>query len=188
MLAVDALAYAGQLVVNGQDLALDVQASSEGSCTGSLDLAGGTVELLAAGGSNWYRPDEAFWRANAGPDAEQVIDAVGDKWVVDTDDDFSQFCDLDGFLAGIFEDDGKESTYENEGTEELDGQQVVKVTNTDEDGSATGYVLVEGEHYLIKIERTEGDEPGELNFSAFNEEVAAEAPADDEQIDLSQQG
>jgi len=187
MLALEALAYAGELVSNGSPLVLDVQTDAEGSCTGTLDLNGGRVELLAADGGAWYRPDEAFWRANAGPDADQVITAVGDKWVVDTDGDFSQFCDLNGFLTNIFQEDGA-STYETEGTDEVDGQEVVKVTSTDEDGSATGYVLVEGEHYLVKIERTDGDSPGELTFTAFNEDVTAEAPAADEQIDLSTQG
>lgn len=188
MLELESLRYAGELVSNGAPLGLDVQASTDGSCAGSLDLNGGVVELLAADGKAWYRPDEAFWRANAGQDADQVIAAVGDKWVVDTRGDFSQFCDLSGFLGSIFEDDGSESTYEVVGTEELDGQEVVEVTNTDADGAATGYVLVEGEHYLVKVERTEGDNPGELNFSAFNEDVTVEAPAEDEQIDLSQQG
>jgi hypothetical protein len=187
MLAVESLAYAGQLVSNGEPLALDVRASADGSCTGSLDLSGGKVELLAADGGAWYRPDEAFWRANAGADADKVINAVGDKWVVDSADDFTQFCDLNGFLTSIFSDDGSKSTYEVLGTEEVDGAEVVKVTNTDDDGSATGYILVEGKHYLVKVERTEGDSPGELNFSAFNEDVTAEAPAEDEQIDLSQQ-
>ncbi len=188
MLELQSVAYDGELVSNGAPLGLDVQASADGSCTGTLDLNGGIVELLAADGGAWYRPDEAFWRANAGQDADQIINAVGDKWVVDTQGDFSQFCDLNGFLTSIFEDDGSESTYEVVGTEELDGEEIVKVTNTDADGSATGYVLVEGEHYLVKIERTEGDNPGELNFSAFDEDVTAEAPAEDEQIDLSQQG
>lgn len=187
MLELEALRYSGELVSSGSPLGLDVQASSDGSCTGSLNLNGGVVELLAAEGGAWYRPDEAFWRANAGPEADKVIDAVGDKWVVDTAGDFSQFCDLNAFLTSIFEDDGSESTYEVEGTEELDGQEVVKVVNTDIDGSATGYILVEGEHYLVKIERVEGENPGELNFSDFNADVTAEAPGADEQIDLSNQ-
>ena len=188
MLELESLTYSGKLVSSGTPLSLDVQASSDGSCTGSLDLNGGVVELLAAEGGAWYRPDEAFWRANAGEGAEQVIQAVGDKWVVDTKGDFSQFCDLNAFLTSIFENDGSESTYEVVGTEELDGEEVVKVTNTDLDGTATGYILVEGEHYLVKIERTEGDNPGELLFSELNEEVTVEAPAEDEQIDLSTQG
>ena len=187
MLELESLTYSGELVSSGSPLGLDVQSSTDGSCTGTLDLNGGIVELLAAEGGAWYRPDEAFWRANAGQEADKVINAVGDKWVVDSAGDFSQFCDLSAFLTSIFQDDGSESTYEVEGTEELDGQEVVKVVNTDLDGSATGYILVEGEHYLVKIERLEGENPGELNFSGFNEEVTAEAPAEADQIDLSQQ-
>ena len=59
------MAYAGELTSNGSPIGLDVQASTAGDCTGTVELGGGTVELLAEDGGNWYRPDEAFWRANA---------------------------------------------------------------------------------------------------------------------------
>ena len=75
--------------------------------------------------------------------------------------------------------------YKATGTDEVDGQEVVKVEQTDDEGTSAGYVLVEGDHYLLKLERTEGDEPGHLEFSDFDEEFDVEAPADDEVIDLS---
>lgn len=187
MLELESMRYEGSLTNNGSPFSLDVQASTEGACTGTLELNGGTVEVLASDGGNWYRPDEDFWRANAPDQAEEVIAAVGDKWVIDSGGDFVQFCDLEAFLTNIFEEDGK-STYETTGTEEIDGQEVVKVDSTDEDGTATGYVLVEGEHYLVKIEREAGDNPGELTFGDFDEEVTAQAPAEADQIDLSTLG
>lgn len=185
MLTLESMTYEGNLTSDGQPLALHVQASADdGPCTGSMEFNGGKVELLAADGGNWYRPDEAFWRANAPDQADQIIATVGDKWVVDTSGEFGQFCDLTAFLEGLFQDEG-DATYENTGTDEIDGQEVVKVVSRDQDGAATGFVLVEGEHYVLRIERTEGTSPGELVFSAFNEEVIAEAPAEDEQVDLS---
>ena len=62
---------------------------------------------------------------------------------------------------------------------------MVKVEQSDDDGTSVGYVLIEGDHYLLKLERTEGDEPGHLEFSDFDEEFDVTAPADDEVIDLS---
>ena len=62
---------------------------------------------------------------------------------------------------------------------------MVKVEQKDDKGTSVGYVLVDGDHYLVKIERTEGDEPGHLDFSDFNEEFDVTAPADDEVVDLS---
>ena len=177
MKGLDEVKYTGDITTNGSRITLDVQASSAGD---------GTAELLAKDGENWFRPDEAFWRANAGDQADAVIAAVGDKWVVDNDKSFAQFCDLDAFFDNIFKEDGSSSEYKTVGTDEIDGQDVVKVEQTDDDGSATGYVLIDGKHYLLKLERTEGEEPGKLEFSDFNEEFEVEAPADDEVIDLSQ--
>ena len=54
---------------------------------------------------------------------------------------------------------------------------MVKVENTDDKGTSTGYVLVDGPHYLLKIERTEGDDPGKVEFSEFDEEFDVEAPS-----------
>lgn len=194
MKELDAVKYAGEITSDGSTVSLDVQADSDGNCTGSIGLGDGTAELLATDGTNWFRPDEAFWRAQAPDQADAIIAAVGDKWVVDTDESFAQFCDLDAFFENIFSsddsDDGsdtsQDSEYEVTGTEELDGQEVVTVEQTDEEGTTTGYVLIEGEHYLLKIERTVGDEPGTVDFSEFNEEFEVEAPAEDEQVDLSQ--
>ena len=73
-----------------------------------------------------------------------------------------------------------------DGIEELaNGKSVVKVEQSDDTGTATGYVLVDGKHYLVKLERTEGDQPGKLEFSDFNKEFEVDAPSEDEVIDLS---
>jgi hypothetical protein len=181
----DAVKYSGEIESNGSAVSLDMQASSSGDCTGSIGIGDGTAELLAKDGTSWFKPDETFWRANGGDQADVIIAAVGDKWVLDTDESFSQFCDLDAFFDNIFKEKEGSSDYKTTGTDEVDGEKVVKVEQTDDDGAATGYVLVEGEHYLVKLERTEGDDPGTLEFSAFNEDFDVEAPADDEVVDLS---
>jgi hypothetical protein len=186
MLALDSMTYAGDLDSGGTQLSLDVSASAEGACSGTLELAGGVVEVLATSDGAWFRADEAFWRANAPDTADQIIAAVGDKWVVDSNDEFSQFCDLDEFRNSLFEEeDGSETTYTNKGADEIDGDAVVEVESKDDEGTSTGYVLVEGEHYLVKIERTTGANTGTVTFSGFNEDVAAETPADDEAVDLN---
>ncbi len=186
MKELDSVTYAGDINSTGQAISLDIQASSEGDCTGSIGLGDGTAELLSKDGDNWFRPDEAFWRQQAPEDADAIIAAVGDKWVVDTNAEFSQFCDLDAFFDNVFADDEDGSEYKTVGTDELNGEDVVKVENTDDRGTSTGYVLVDDPHYLLKIERTEGDDPGKIEFSEFDEEFEVEAPAEDEVVDLSQ--
>jgi hypothetical protein len=185
MKKLDAVKFSGEIVSDGATITLDVQASSAGDCTGSIGLGGGSAEIRAKDGSNWFKPDEAFWRANAGDTADAIIQAVGDKWVLDTDSNFSQFCDLDAFFDNLFKDAEGASEYTVTGTDEVDGDDVVKVEQKDAKGTSVGYVLVDGDHYLVKLERTEGDEPGHLDFSDFDEDFDVEAPADDDVIDLS---
>jgi hypothetical protein len=181
----DSVKYSGEINSGGSSISLDIQASGDGQCTGSIGIGDGTAEVLAKDGENWFRPDEAFWRQQAPEDADAIMAAVGDKWVIDSDANFSQFCDLDAFFDNIFKDEADGGEYKTAGTDELDGQKVVKVEQTDEDGSSVGYVLVEGDHYLLKIERTEGDQPGKLEFSEFDEDFEVEAPAEDEVVDPS---
>src|SRR4051794_1300974 len=157
MKSLDQVKFTGEITSNGQTITLDVQAASTGDCTGSIGIGDGKAEIVAKDGTNWFKPDEAFWRANAGDSADAIIQAVGDKWVLDTDSNFSQFCDLEAFFDNLFKDDESSGPYKTTGTDEIDGQDVVKVVQTDDQGTATGYVLIDGKHYLVKIERTEGD-------------------------------
>ena len=185
MKALEEVKFSGEITSGGDTISLDIQASAAGDCTGSIGLGGGTAEILAKDGTNWFKPDEAFWRANAGDSADAIIQAVSDKWVLDSSSNFAQFCDLDAFFDNIFEEKEGSSEYKTTGTDEVDGKKVVKVEQKDDEGTSVGYVLVEGDHYLLKLERTEGDEPGHLDFSDFNKEFEVTAPADDEVIDLS---
>ena len=179
--------YSGEISTSDSSVALDIQASSAGDCTGTIGLGEGTAEVLAKDGDNWFRPDEAFWRAQAPDQADAIMAAVGDKWVLDTDANFAQFCDLDAFFDNIFSDDsGSKGDYQTGGTDTIDGQDVVKVEKSDDQGPATGYVLIEGKHYLLKLERTDGDDAGAIEFSDFDEEFEVEAPAEEEVVDLSQ--
>lgn len=181
----DEVRFSGEIASGGDTVTLDLQASSAGDCTGTIGVGGGSAEILAKDGINWFKPDEAFWRANGGDSADAIIAAVGDKWVVDTDSNFAQFCDLDSFFDNLFKDDEGGGKYKTTGTDDINGEAVVKVEQSDDDGTSVGYVRIEGDHYLLKLERTEGDEPGHLDFSDFDEEFDVEAPADDEIIDLS---
>lgn len=184
---VTAVKVSGDLTTNGQAISIDLQTDSDGDCTGSLGLGDGTAELIGVDGDTWMKPDEAFWRANAGDSADDVMAAVGDKWVVvpEGEDSISQFCDADDLLDQLLKDDGDDSKYTKKGTDTVDGDDVVKVDNTDSDGTSTGYVLVDDPHYLVKIEKTTGDDTGTVTFSAFDEKFDVTAPSDDEVVDLS---
>jgi hypothetical protein len=186
MKTLDTVKFSGEINSDGKSIKLDIQASSSGDCQGTIGIGDGTAQVAAKDGTSWFKPDAAFWKANAGDSADAIIQAVGDKWVLDTDSNFSQFCDLDSFFDSVFKKQDDASEYKVNGTDEIDGKKVVKVDQTDKDGTATGYVLLDGKHYLVKIERTAGDQPGAVEFTDFNKEFTVDAPSADEVIDLSQ--
>jgi hypothetical protein len=183
----ESVKVAGSITTDSQEIQLDMQMSTTGECTGTIGFGGGQTELLGVDGSVWMKPDEAFWKSFAGAQADQVISAVGDNWVVipDSEDGFAELCDLDALLEELVDsEDG--TTYTKGDTQDLDGDEVIQVDSKDEDGQVSaGYVLTDSPHYLVKMERTEGDEPGSVTFSDFDADVEVEAPADDEVVDLN---
>lgn len=188
MSELDAVKVAGAITADGQEVEIDMQSNSDGKCVGSISVDAGTAEIVGDGDTTWFRPDEAFWLATAGETAEQIMTLVGDKWVVvpDGEDGFGEFCDLDELLDQLLEDDDDDkATFATGEVEDLDGEDVIPVEREDsEDGASTGYVRVDDPHYLVKIDKTEGEDTGTVTFSEFDEEFDAEAPADEDVVDL----
>ncbi len=122
--------------------------------------------MLSVDGQTWFRPSEEFWRASAGPQADQIIEVVDGRWVVlGEDEGFAELCDLDQLLEELLEDTDEATTYETGEVTDVDGTEAVAVVSTDEDGeSSTGYIAVEEPHHLLLIERTEGDEQGQRHL------------------------
>jgi hypothetical protein len=179
---------AGTLTSDGEDITLDLQTDSEGDCTGSVGVKDGSAQILGVKGKTWMKPDEGFWRSYAGAAADQVISSVGDKWVAlpDSDQSFNQFCDTDGLLNQLLDEQSKDAKYTTKGTDEVDGDQTVKVdiAQGDEDPS-TVYVRTDDPHYPVKIEKTVGADQGSITLSKFDEDFDVQAPAADDVVDLS---
>jgi hypothetical protein len=191
MKTLDEVHYSGEIKSGTSDINIDIQAKSNGDCTGTVGIAGGKATVLSAGGKSYFKGDDAFWKGTVGDSADQVIAAVGDKWVLDSDNNFSQFCDLDKFFDSLFSTTGDSgtSTYKTGSTSTLAGQKVVKVERVNAtDGNSTGYVLVDGKHYLVKIERTSGSDAGSLTFADFDKDFSVTAPASDDVVDPSTLG
>jgi hypothetical protein len=189
MKALKSVRISGELVNDGEEISVDMALTTDGDCEGTLGIQGGKTEIRSLGGETWMKPDAAFWEASAGEQAALIQGVVGDKWVVLGDDqDFAELCDLDELLEQMGDDEDDDKA-EVEGTEDVDGTEAVKVTGeTDEGDPVTVWVAVEEPHHILKMEVDQGDEPGEIVFSEFDEELSVEAPADDEVIDLDKLG
>lgn len=189
MKALDAVHMEGSVSQQDSEIGLDLSLTTDGDCTGTVSRGdSGSAEVVTLDGTSWFKPDEEFWRAQAGPAAEQIISTVGDNWVQlpEGDQSFASFCDLDELLDQIDADQGKPS--EKGATEDVDGQEAVKLTRDDKEsgGTITVWVAVDDPHHILKVEQAEGDSPGSFTFSEFNEDASIEAPADDEVVTVEE--
>ncbi|WP_244930915.1 hypothetical protein [Nocardioides sp. W7] len=190
MAGLESVRVSGSISSDGEEIALDLAVSTAGECAGSVSVGGASAELLGADGTAWFKPSDEFWLAQGGEQAQTIIDLVAGRWVVMPagDEGFGEFCDLDSLLEELVDND-EENTYEKGDVSEIDGTEAIAITNTDgEDGPSVGHVQVEGDHYLLKMERTEGDDQGAITFSDFDAEVPVEAPAAEDTVDLDELG
>ena len=174
----------GEITTDGSTITMDLSPSTSGNCEGSVSIDGGGLEVLQVDGDSWFKADAAFWQQQAPDQADQIIAAVGDKWVIDAEGQFTSFCDLQSFLDEIIEDDDDSDTFEKDGTDEVDGEEAVKITGDD----STAYIATDEPHYILKLEGSGEEDEGAMTFSAFDEEIDVEAPAEDDTIDLAQLG
>lgn len=202
MSGLEAVTIDGTLSSSGTEITITISVGEGGNCTGSFGTQGATAEILGVDGTTWFRPDEAFWELYSSAEtAPQIMAAVGDRWVTLPADDtsFTQFCDIEQLIGQLIDSDSasdsasdspsespsESAEYTKGDLKEIDGEETIEIiSERPEQGTSSGYVLVEGDHYLVKISKTEGEDPGEITFSGFDEQPDVEAPAEDEQIAL----
>ena len=189
MKALEAVHMEGEVTQESSEIGLDLSLTTDGDCTGTVSRGdSGSAEVVTLDGTSYFKPDEEFWKAQAGPAAEQIISTVGDNWVQlpEGDESFASFCDLDELLDQIDDDQNKPS--EKGATEDVDGQEAIKLTRDDEEtgGTITVWVAVDDPHHILKVEQAGGDSPGSFTFSEFNDDASIEAPADDEVITVEE--
>lgn len=188
MAGLDSLRVVGEVTSDGTVVALDLAVAAGGNCTGTVTLDSDPVEVVASEGTVWIKAQPDFWRnqVDDAAQAEQVIEATEDKWVMfpKGESGFEDFCDLDSIVG----DDDDEETYEKGEIADVDGTDAIAVTSTDQDGETSiGYVQVEGEHYLLRVEN-EGEQPGTITLSDFDTPVEVEVPAEADVYDLATGG
>lgn len=163
----------------GDTITVDVTATTSGDCRGTLTSAasGGTGEILRVDDDVYLRADREFWNASGDPETTTLILAVlGDKWVVENSllESTEAFCDLDEFL----ERDGREDADARAlGSGEVDGEETVRIEQTEGTDREVLDVRVAEPHYLVGVEEgSEGED--RFRFSDFDSDVDIQAPAD----------
>jgi hypothetical protein len=190
MKALSAVSMKGDLTNAGQKLSIDMSLTTDGDCTGSIGFAeAGTAQIIALDKQSWMKADTQFWTTTAGIPEAQVEQLIGDKWVVLPESaGFSEVCDLDSLLEDLGQDDDGKKVDVGE-TETVDGQEAVVLSSeTDEGDPLKAWVATDDPHYILKMEVTQGKEPGTISFSDFDEDLDVQAPAGNEVVDLEKMG
>ena len=190
MKELDSLTMSAKITSNGEDIQLDLSMDTTGQCEGSMQLQGGTADLLSVDGDVYIKGDEAFWTATAGEQAETVLAVLDDRWAKQAGTGgFGSFCDLDSLLSSFEDDEGSDAEEAKDPTVgdvvEYDGQQALQLVTEQDSGTTTVWVAAEGAHYILRMENVGETEPGTITMTDFNEPLEVEAPAEDDYIDLS---
>lgn len=174
----------GQISEDGEKGKLDLSVDKDGNCEGTFELDGvGSFEIISVDDKAYFKPDAAFWEAQAGPQGAAIAEMVGDKWVVASEgmEEIASICDLDDLVGSLADDIDKDFKVGEETT--VDGEDVVTVTYTSEDGNkSTGHVLTSAPHYLVDFDTKD---EGAAQLSDFNKKFEPKAPGADEIVDLS---
>jgi len=182
----------GDLTTSGQKIGVDMQITTSGDCQGSITVTGGTAQIVSSGGQAYMKPDKSFWESQAPGQAAQIEAVVGDKWVViPSGSGLDSACDLTKMLDGIGSNPGSNpSDAPTAATaDSVAGQDAVKLSGKDNSGKpVVAWVATDDPHYILKLQVTQGSEPGIITFSDFDKTVTVQAPPSDQVIDLSKLG
>lgn len=175
----------GTLTNQGTSADVDLALADDGSCGGTFTIDGGEAEIRAVDGKAWFRPDASVWESFAGASAAQVMDFVGDKWVVLKEAQFLEMCDFRSIMDSLISSPTADRDLSASGSEEIDGEKAYRIKSEDADDTSYGYVRAESPHYLVRTERQGGATPATVTFSDFDVVPEIEAPAESDVVDLS---
>jgi hypothetical protein len=169
----------GDITTEGQKFGLDIKVSGD-DVLGAMTIGEGKVELLRVAGQMYIRPDETFWKQNAGDAGGTMVQLMGDRWakLSGKDADFKAFFQV-AEPAELLKPDG---ALTKGGTKTVNGVNAIGVVEAGSDGG-TLHVATTGEPYPLVLEGPAGE--GQLTFGDFGTTFDdIKAPTAAEVIDL----
>jgi hypothetical protein len=151
------------VVQSGATDSIDLAIKPGQGCTGTLGLASqGNIKLTEIGSTLYLNPDDKFWTANSGSEAQQVIALLGGRYlkVPSTDKNFQSLtgsCDL----SQMFTTNGKKDDITKGKVAVRDGTRVLALNDLT-DGS-TGYVTDTSDPLLIAFAAPKDSKAGAEN-------------------------
>ena len=159
---------------NGLGVVLEESLDNAGNCDGTRTRGTtSTDRIVQVGGTTYVKGSVNYW-ASRGLNSKGVS-AVADTWVTGKlDDVIGDFCSLSKWSGVVADHLNATEDLTVEGTETIDGLEVVKLVVKEEDQSNTFFIATSAPHNVVKVLDNSG--AGSIEFSQFNEPVKVTAP------------
>jgi hypothetical protein len=175
----------GSSVTGGTPITLDLSLVAGKGGRGKISESGLSFELVELGGTIYINGSSAFYSHFAGSAAAQLLKGKWLKAPVSNSSfaGLSSLTELRGLLDAALATNNK--TLVAAGTRTIDGQAVVGVKDTSQNG--TLYVATTGQPFPIEITKS-GTGGGTISFSEWNKPVTLTAPASAVNLEQLQKG
>ncbi|TNM26492.1 hypothetical protein [Streptomyces sedi] len=187
LMSAESLRMVGDIDQAGEQMGIDLSLSSAGDCAGSISMSSqGSFEIIKLENEAWLRPDTQFWETAAGIDDPAILGQLDGFFLYGPADEAPmdssvESCNLDTFLAGMGQGSSASGMTMGEATE-IDGVAGVTLHEGEE---ASLVVATDGEPFPLRFENNDAATgAGVIDFSAFNEPVPSDRPADSEVITI----
>jgi hypothetical protein len=176
-------------VQSKQRVTFSVQATNSGVGQGSISMGKETATIRAVGGTVYLMANAAFWQAEGGKSAEQLL--VG-KWVStsatsQTGSQLAPLLNSSSLLKQLFSSSGlSTSAFKNAGTGKVGGQPVTVIAGTGKLPSSGGgkiYIASSGSPYVLKIVYRGKGGSGTVTLSKYNQPVNPAVPSNPVDLD-----
>lgn len=163
--------FAGHGTQQKQAITLDLTISSGSGSDGKFGLFGGNVEVIKIGPSLYVRGDSTFWKRFEGNSVK--VGSIANKWVK-VPATLQTFQGLVGLMsmAGVSSRLGVQGQVVNEGLKTYNGQQVIALRDTAENG--TLYLKDAPRPYPVAL--AGGKSAVTITFDHWNQPVSIPGP------------
>lgn len=180
----------GTVMTTDGRIRIDLKADDQGGCTGSLRLNHGSARFIHTPEGTWLKADESFWRANAQSPKHlrQIQASLGTSWTQAPAKtaDFEGLCSATTMLVEFkARKDGGEGRFSKGDVELIGETEAIAINKKGGGHSSTVWVSVATPHRVVKLASREGGNPTTLSFEDFGVAVDAEAPHEDDVVELT---
>lgn len=150
-------------------------------CQGTVSQgAKGSFALVVIGNTAWVKPDAAFWKANAGKQAQQAMAAVGGRYLKGSTSNgnvsqLSDICDVNTLASSL----SKPTTVTKEAITTVNGQSTLPLK--DETKGGVLYVTDTSNPQILQVVNTKPGTTGKISF-AYGNQVSLTAPPASETV------